>query len=58
MLPAKRHRHHNTNHPEYKVKLISFFFPFFFSPPKLKLEAFTNCQSLKVKSSKTDNENA
>jgi hypothetical protein len=48
-LPAKICRYHDTNHHEYKEKDVSFF--------KRKLETLTNCQSLMVKSSNTDNEN-
>jgi hypothetical protein len=49
-LSAKLRRHRDTNHPEYKDKDISDF--------KRKFQALTNCQSIMVKSSKTDNENA
>jgi hypothetical protein len=48
MSPAKLHKHHYNNHTACKDKDISFF--------KSKLETFTNCQTLMVKSSKTDNE--
>jgi hypothetical protein len=50
MLPAKLCRHRDTNHLEYKNKDIGFF--------KRKLGALTNCRSLIVKSSKTDNVSA
>jgi hypothetical protein len=42
MLPAKLHKHHDTNHPEYRDKDISFI--------KHKLEALLKCQDLMVKS--------
>ena len=50
VLPSKLHRYCDPNHPKYKDKDISFI--------RCKSEALPKCQSLMVKSSKTDNENA
>jgi hypothetical protein len=50
MLPAKRRGYHNTNHPDYKDKVVTVIW--------LRAEALTNCLTCMVKSSETDNEKA
>jgi hypothetical protein len=50
MLPVKLYKHHDTTYPEYRDRVISFI--------RCKSEALSKCQSLMVKSSKTDNEKA
>jgi hypothetical protein len=51
MLPAKLRGHRDVNHPVYRNKWHELVFF------NLKLVALTNCQSLMVKRSNTDNEN-
>jgi hypothetical protein len=47
-LPARRRGYRDTNHPDYKDKVITFIWR--------SVEALTNCLTRMVKSSKTDNE--
>ena len=50
MLPARRRGYRDTNHPDYKDKVIAVIWR--------RAEALTNCLTRVVKSSDTDNEKA